>query len=362
MKHWQETEQIMRETALAGEVGEVCALAVSIDVDGSVYRRAGSKLLIKADGTVIGGVSSGCLESELKEVARRVIQTGVPQKLHYDTSEVEDIIWGFGLGCKGSVDLIVFPCNTDDFRRFQASMTECLRHSDPITLALALRDHELRFLLLQNECVSGLDTIPESFREVMDAQIRHQHQKGASSVKECDGWCVFTEMLYPPADLIICGAGDDSKPLVRYASEMGFKVTLLDHRRSYVTEERFPEASRLLHARAEDAIDLGVCMDNALVIIKSHVFLNDQAWLEYFAATEVPYIGLMGPKSRREELLSKSGLTIDLGRIYGPVGLDIGADGPEQIAMSMVAEALAVYAGRRPQHLRDRNKAIHSDR
>jgi xanthine/CO dehydrogenase XdhC/CoxF family maturation factor len=148
-------------------------------------------------------------------------------------------------------------------------------------------------------------------------------------------------------------------PLVAYAADTGFAVTVIDHRRAYLTPERFPAARRLIEARPHGEI-AGLSVDaQTLVVVKMHAFEQDRDWLRLFLDTDAAYIGLLGPRSRAEKLLELAG-SRGSQRVYGPVGLDVGAEGPEQIAISIVAELLAVHARQQPGHLRERGAAIHA--
>jgi xanthine/CO dehydrogenase XdhC/CoxF family maturation factor len=170
---------------------------------------------------------------------------------------------------------------------------------------------------------------------------------------------VFSDVLVAPPKLIVCGAGDDAMPLVAYAADAGFAVTVIDHRPAYLTTERFPTARRLIEARPhEDTAGLSVDAQT-LVVVKMHAFEQDRDWLRQFLDTDTPYIGLLGPRARAGKLLELAG-SRGSQRVYGPVGLDVGAEGPEQIAISIVAELLAVHARQQPGHLRERGAAIHA--
>jgi xanthine dehydrogenase accessory factor len=170
---------------------------------------------------------------------------------------------------------------------------------------------------------------------------------------------VFTDVLTAPPTLIVCGAGDDSMPLVAYAGEAGFAVTVVDHRPAYLTHERFPAARRLLDARPDGDTGTLAVDRRTLVVVKTHAFGHDRDWLRVFLRTDASYIGLLGPRARAEEVLRQTAAGNDR-RVFGPVGLDIGAEGPEQIAISIVAELLAVHARQQPGHLRERGVAIHA--
>jgi xanthine/CO dehydrogenase XdhC/CoxF family maturation factor len=170
---------------------------------------------------------------------------------------------------------------------------------------------------------------------------------------------VFTEVLNPPPALVVCGAGDDACPLVAYASEAGFAVTVVDHRPAFLVAARFPSAKRLLQLRPDGDVEALAVDPRTLVVVKTHSFAHDRDWLKVFLKTGASYIGLLGPRARADEILGQLGAAAD-GRIFAPVGLNLGADGPEQIAISVVGELLAVLAHQHPGHLREKGQMIHA--
>jgi xanthine/CO dehydrogenase XdhC/CoxF family maturation factor len=338
MKHWRETAEIVDRAIALASAGRRAALATVVRIEGSSYRRPGAKFLIEDDGATLGGVSGGCLEADVRDVGLSVIQTGVPRLLHYDTGADDRTVWGLGLGCNGEVDIFVQPA------------------TEPGTLE-ALRQIRTRL-----DGASGFAIVTTVGGEsgdgrmmVADLTPRDTRPRVESRGSEK----VFTEILTPPPDLIVCGAGDDSRPLVACASEAGLAVTVVDHREAFLAPARFPSAKRRLCLRADAAIGQVAVIPGSLVVIKTHSFAHDRDWLEVFLGTSATYIGLLGPRTRADELLGLLGVTGD-DRVFAPVGLNVGADGPEQIAISIVGELLAVLARQQPGHLREKGLAIHA--
>jgi xanthine/CO dehydrogenase XdhC/CoxF family maturation factor len=337
MKHWRETTDIVERVLRLASMGRRSALATVVDISGSAYRRPGAKFLVEEDGQTLGGVSGGCLEADVREIARGVISSGVPRLLHYDTGSDDRTVWGLGLGCNGSVDIFVQsaadPSTLDTLRKVRA----LLDRSDTFVISTV---------------VSG----PDAGRTVI---VSNDISQLRSRIDRLGPTTVFSDVLVAPPNLIVCGAGDDAMPLVAYAADAGFAVTVIDHRPAYLTTERFPAARRLIEARPHGDM-AGLSVDaQTLVVVKMHAFEQDRDWLRQFLDTDAPYIGLLGPRARAEKLLELAGSRGGR-RVYGPVGLDVGAEGPEQIAISIVAELLAVHARQQPGHLRERGAAIHA--
>ena len=336
MKHWRETAEIVDRALALASAGRRAALATVVRIEGSSYRRPGAKFLIEEDGETLGGVSGGCLEADVRDVGLRVIQTAVPRLLHYDTGADDRTVWGLGLGCNGSVDIFVQPA------------------TEPVTLETLL---EIRNRLDGTSGFAIVTTIDGDHCRMWIADLPERDTR--SRVESRDSRTVFTEVLAPPPDLIVCGAGDDSRPLVTYASEAGFAVTVVDHREALLSPSRFPAAKYRLCLRADGGAGTLTAGPRTLVVIKTHSFVHDRDWLKIFLDTPASYIGLLGPRTRADELLALLDETAN-DRVFAPVGLNLGADGPEQIAISIVSELLAVLARQQPGHLREKRLAIHA--
>ena len=323
MKNWQETEQLFMRLQAVWAAGGRAAMGVITAIQGSTYRRPGAKLLIEEDGALRGNISGGCLEEDVREAALQALAGGKPRTLHYDTSDTEDKVWGMGLGCNGQVDIWLVPFSSDQHAAVLPAVCERLQGDTSFLL---------HWLANGDLC---LDPV------------------GASST------LIFTEDLEPPPTLLICGAGEDALPLARLAHTAGFRVVVADHRSAYLTAQRFPQARQRILIRPEDHVPGELLTDRTLAVVKTHSAQHDAAWVRRLAATAVPYIGVLGPRERRDEIRN----TIDPAahpRIYGPVGLDIGGEGPEQVALSIVAEALACWHNRQGGPLRNRKIAIHA--
>ncbi len=335
MKHWWETAHIFSRIARLAEINRRAALATVVRIRGSAYRRPGAKMLIQDDGAMTGGVSGGCLEADVREVGLATLRGEAARLLHYDTGADEDAVWGLGLGCNGAVDVFVQPADGDFLRAV-------------VHPTLARLEGDRRFAIATT--VNGPDAGRAAVREA-------RPDEGPSRLDDTTPVHTFTEIFEPPPHLVICGGGADAVPLVRFARECGFRVTLIDHREAYLTPEGLPEGIRCVLRRPEAGVDGLRTSSRTYVVVKMHALTHDETWARALLGTDVAYVGLLGPRDRTDRIVSDIGAPDE--RVFGPVGLDLGADGPEQIAASIVAELLAVHAGRAPGHLRDRAGAIH---
>ena len=347
MKQWLETRQVLERLAELGRAGTLAALATVIRVRGSAYRHEGAKLLVAADGSVTGNVSGGCLEQDVREVAHLVIRSGTAQLRSYCSGTDEIAAWDLGVGCEGQVDVLVEPAFEPRLRERQL-----LDGREPFAVATFVG---------RREAGGGTRVIVTGSEGEGDVACRAREliREGRSALEDVNGRPVFMDVFVPPPELILCGAGDDARALVRCATEVGFRVTVVDRRPAYLAPERFPAAARLLHS---DAAQLGerLPLDEACyAVVMTHNFADDRAYAQALLATPVSYVGMLGPRQRTERIL-RDVPTAQGGRVYGPVGLDIGTDGAEQVALSVVAEILAVRSGRRARSLRERGAPIHA--
>ena len=330
MKHWLETTQVYTRLAEVHAAGGTAALATVIRVRGSAYRHEGAKLLVEADGRTTGNVSGGCLELDVREVALRVIATGIAERRRYCSSADQEAAWDLGVGCEGEVEVWIEPARDD-----HAAERAALAAEQPF------------------QVVQRLDAAIPGLRRVEPASAGEPHLRPTAEGDE------FVDVLIPPPHLVVVGAGDDAVPLVRLALEVGFRVTVADRRPGLLVAGRFPTAARIMEADA-GALGSAVRLDaETSVVVMTHHFIDDRDYLAAVLPTRVPYIGVLGPRARTERILGVLGVDDDP-RLHAPVGLDIGTDGAEQVALAVVAELLTVRSGRPARSLRERSAPIHA--
>lgn len=363
MNHWKETAEILSRLAELRAAGRRAALATVVHISGSAYRRPGAKFLIEESGDTLGSVSGGCLEADVREVARQqVLETGTPSLRHYSTGNDEDMVWGLGLGCNGQIDVFIQPATSGPLAALAPLLRELVAGDSPFALLTVVDGENLGSMSL----VGPEGTMHGSLgSEDLDAQALETADcvlaSGRSSLQTIAGRSVFVEVLPPPPHLIVCGAGDDARPLVSYAADAGFRVTLVDHRPALLEPAAFPQAAQRLLARPEDKDIALPPPERSLAVVKNHSLAIDREWIRRLLAAGLPYVGVLGPKARTESILDEIGAAeADIQRIFGPVGLDLGADGPRQVAISIVAELLAFNMQREPRHLSESQEPIHA--
>lgn len=326
--------------------GSRFALATVVGVRGSTYRGLAARQLIGDDGTSVGTVSGGCLDADLRQVALRVIESGRSERVEFDLTADDEAIWGWGVGCNGATDLLVEPGETAaalaDLVAAAGVETYCLVHpvADPSGRTV----------------VTAIDTSADP----VTAEAISALHGGRHRATEIDGVRYLFEVVGAPPRLVVYGAGHDAAPVVAQAARLGFRTVVVDDRRQFLTAERFPEAHDLIHAEPGDLAKAIRPDAKTSVVLMSHNYLRDLDALRSLLGTDVTYIGALGPGERLERLLGDlgdAGATVsdaDLEKLHGPAGLDIGAEGPTEIAWSVLAEVLAVNRGKDGGRLRDR--------
>lgn len=309
-------------------------LATLVSVQGSSYRRPGARLLVSANGTRIGSISGGCLEEDLITRARRVATTRTAEAIVYDTTSENDLVWGVGLGCHGVVRILIEPVDPNPSWARQLAQNFALR-----------RDSKLQ-VVHDSADLSRLGTGLVNTTTSIDAETFH-------------------ETIAPPTSLVVFGAGDDAIPLVRQAKELGWLATVADPRPAFATADRFPTADRLLVGPPDELVQRAALDDGSLVVIMTHHYVHDVPLLRGLLPKRVAYLGLLGPKKRAEKILADlttNGVIVTAeqrNQLHAPIGLDLGADAPEQVALAIVAEIQSTLAGRNARPLRERTHPIH---
>ena len=350
--------------------GQKLALATIVAVRGSTYRRPGARLLVPEEGAPIGNISGGCLENDVADVARIVMGEGHARVVSFDLTADDEAVWGWGLGCNGAIELFVEPA--DKAAEVAGALRMALEEERPICMVTVLDssvpgiEQGNRLLVLPDGTSKGSLGAAGGDAAAVEAGTELL-SKERSEVRELgEGVRVFVEVLEPPLRLVICGAGHDAAPLVRAAAGLGWSPVVVDDRPAFRTHERFAEAARFVPVeRPEDVAQVAPLDERTFVVVMTHNFLRDKDYLRSLLGSPVRFIAMLGPSARTQRLLTElreEGVAIgeeDLARIHGPAGLDLGAEGPEEIAAAIVAEIVAVKRGRSAGFLRDRQGPIH---
>lgn len=297
----KEIKEILKHVAALAD-GEKAILATVVDLRGSGYRLPGARMLMLANGDTFGTVSGGCLEADVLERAKKVLKSGVAEMFTYDTTGDENSVFSMNMGCRGVIEILLEPISKD------------------------------------SELIAKMRAAYE------DRQPNDEFET--------------------PITVMLFGAGADAVPLVRIAAELGWQVTVHDHRPAFLTEERFPDAQKLVLQPVDESPQIHAD-DRTAGVIMTHNYARDRFILPELLDSNAFYVGALGPKRRTEQILEEiaaNGRTFPedkLARLFAPVGLDIGADTPESIALSIIGEIQSVLKNRQGTSLRYRKGSIY---
>jgi xanthine dehydrogenase accessory factor len=329
----RELEQILELWSETERAHESAVLATVVKTRGSSYRLPGARLLLTRTGRRAGSISGGCLEDDLVKKAWWLTESG-PVVRRYDTTPEGEIAASYGLGCNGIIHVLlerVAPGN--------AQILDLLRQVRetriPVTIAHVTEPAALagKRLVLENA--------------------------GADSLRGVEA---FVELLAPPVHLLIFGAGDDAVPLADLAKYIGWRVSVCDGRAHYARRDKFPRVDAVIARAPEESAAMLPIDAWSVAVLMSHSYNQDLAALAELSRKPLRYLGVLGPRTRTAQLLADAGL--DPARLvpalHSPVGLDIGADGPHQVALAVIAEIQATLNGREGGMLRSGSGSIHA--
>ena len=319
-------------------------LATVVATAGSTYRKSGARMLIMADGSYLGLLSGGCMEADLAAHARQVIDSGTPRAIEYDMRGPDDVLFGLGAGCEGAMRILLEPAGPNSPAAEALAAAGRAAQLGETTALIVV--HESEHLPLGTYHASSQlppELLAAARQALAESASRDVVWNGGGARQRA-----FAQFLPPPPHLLICGAGPDVVPVVVSARNLGWRVTVVDHRPAYAQESRFSGAAVLCidaHALC-DAVDLTRCH---AALVMSHHLKSDESYLRVLAEAGVPdFVGLLGPQVRRARLAKELGPLAQAlkSRLRGPVGSDIGASTPEAIALSIISQIHAWLAGR----------------
>jgi xanthine/CO dehydrogenase XdhC/CoxF family maturation factor len=352
----KELRTIIETLAKARREGKCTAIATVVKVTGSAYRREGARMLVTEDGLTAGCVSGGCLDADVRERALKLLAnpSATAELAVYDMTDENDILFGTGAGCQGIVEVLIERIAGEP--GYLDELVAILDSGKPAILVSVYRapsdsvaqpgEH---LLIAHGRGCRGTIAPALAERILPDARAVQASGKSRSGVYNLDEGrvAVLIEALAPPAQLAIFGAGPGARPLVRLAKEIGWHVTVVDHRPAFASREQCPDADHVYLLPPEEIAANIPISPNTAAVVMTHSFLHDLETLRALLATDAGYIGLLSSRSRCKRLLTQ--LPPDIARaasrLHAPIGLDIGADNPETIALSILAEIQAVRAG-----------------
>jgi xanthine/CO dehydrogenase XdhC/CoxF family maturation factor len=346
------------------------SLATVVRVEGSSYRRTGARMLVLDNGTYLGGISGGCLEGDALRRAQKAIAANKPSLVTYDTTQEDGQQIGVGLGCNGIIDVLFTPVDSQSF-------------DNPVKILSGLTSTRIpRVVVTVTGCPESLNTLGKAWpfenetqfsevfplREItgqlladIEQAMKNRRSKTLLYPAGAGEVSVFIEVILPAIHLVLYAANYDMYPMIRMARELGWEVTAVTNP-AKADKSIFSYASRVLHPKGEEqpAVD-----SYTAILLMTHDYKTDLGNLQKALRTGADYIGLLGPRKRGQKMadeLEAAGKPLteaEKKRIFSPAGLDIGANTPEEIALSILAEITTYFSGRDGMSLRLRDKTIH---
>lgn len=340
------------------------ALATVVHVSGSSYRRPGARMLVTEDGQLTGAISGGCLEGDALRKAVLAITQGKNKLVIYDTTDEDDAKLGVQLGCNGIVSILFEPIDAD-------------QPSHPIQLLRAVIAERKPAVLVTGYSLNQQAHWGTIALADLPAAVSAQIQSAAANVLaeqqsihidlpiDANQQHFFVEYCKPSIALVVVGAGNDALPLVNMAHVLGWEITVVDGRATHATTQRFPLADTIVVAKPKEAAARLQTDDRTALVLMTHNYNYDLDMLQQLPAKDIAYIGMLGPATKRNRMLdelAQQGVVFAdhfLEKIFGPTGIDLGAETAAEIALSITSEIMSVLQDTPPAHLREKRQAIH---
>ncbi|HYM94537.1 MAG TPA: XdhC/CoxI family protein [Chitinophagaceae bacterium] len=372
----KELREIIKAYDAAVHAGKKSALAAVVHLDGSSYRRPGARMLVNDDGELTGAISGGCLEGDALRKALLVLSQQQSKLVTYDTNDEDDATIGIQLGCAGIIRVLFEPINPNHQNNPVQLLRKAvaLRQKSVLVTLFSLEDIRNEqpgtcLLMEENGNISG--EIPYSeLNAVIMEDVNESMKEKTSGFKNYTAKNIsvtaFIEFLQPAISLVVIGAGNDAIPMMQIADSIGWEVRVVDGRITHAKPERFVSACQVLVSKPEKVLEQILIDEQSVFVLMTHNYNYDLAMLKELLQRKVTYIGMLGPKKKLDRMLEElqsRGMKLSqqqLNTIYGPVGLEIGAETQEEIALSIIAEIKAVLSGKPGGSLRNKQDVIHS--
>ena len=351
------------------------ALATLVHLNGSSYRRPGARMIVDEEGQLTGAISGGCLEGDALRKAVFCIHTQIPKLVVYDTSDEEDATIGIQLGCSGIIQVLFEPIDEND----PLNPIELLKkaiHKRQNTVLVTLYTSQIMkgdtvgtSMLLEDSGEfhnnSTFQLVPETLMQDIKDTLTVKRSSFKSYQHNDNTFNAFLSFISPPISLVIVGAGNDAIPLQSIAETLGWEVTIVDGRLTYAKIERFSSACQIIVSKPEKVLQQIPIDEKTVFVLMTHNYNYDYAILKALLGKNIPYIGALGPKKKLDNMIADlKAESIFLNErqkniLYGPVGLELGAETPAEIALSITAEIMSVMNNKKGGSLRNLVTEIH---
>lgn len=369
----KEFKQIIQSYELAKSDNRKVALATVVQVDGSSYRRPGARMLVTEEGHLTGAISGGCLEGDALRKAQTVIFQQKSMLVTYDTTDEDDQKFGVGLGCNGIIHVLIEPIDYENpsnpielIKLALAERISCVL----LTLFSIKRSKSEQigtiFLKKENHEYGKVDHLSPALWLEMKHELS-SWEFASSKIQaypEFDDISVFFELIRPSVRILLFGAGNDTIPLAKMADLLGYEVVLIDGRKNLATKQRFPSVIEIIQGSAADVSEQIETDLRTVALLMTHNFEYESVVMRKLLDCMISYIGILGPKKKTEKLIDRlqnQGGSVSLDNIYAPIGIEIGAETSEEIALSALSEITAVLNKKEPIFLKDKAGPIHEN-
>lgn len=351
------------------------ALATLVHLNGSSYRRPGARMIVDEEGQLTGAISGGCLEGDALRKAVFCIHTQIPKLVVYDTSDEEDATIGIQLGCSGIIQVLFEPIDENDplnpiellkkaIHKRQNTVlvtlyTSQIKKSDTVGTSMLLEDSG------EFHNNSSFQFVPETLMQDIKDTLTVKKSSFKSYQHNDNTFNAFLSFISPPISLVIVGAGNDAIPLQSIAETLGWEITIVDGRHTYAKIERFSSACQIIVSKPEKVLQQIPIDEKTVFVLMTHNYNYDYAILKALLGKNIPYIGALGPKKKLDNMITDlKAENIFLNErqkniLYGPVGLELGAETPAEIALSITAEIMSVMNNKKGGSLRNLVTEIH---
>ncbi len=372
----KEINNIIRSYDETIATGKKSVIATLVHLEGSSYRRPGARMLITDEGNITGAISGGCLEGDALQKALHVLSQQKSRIVTYDTTDEEDNSFGVGLGCNGVIQVLIEPVNSSDpMNPMEFLRNVIAKRQKAVLITLFSLDDKKNAqpgtcLFLDSSgnfsCNVQDPKLAEALKQDAALAFAEEKTKFKKYISADYKLTAFIEFIKPAVSLVIIGAGNDVMPLVEIADLLGWESRVVDGRSSHARPERFEKSCQVLVSKPENVLEKIFIDEQTVFALMTHNYNYDKAMLKILVEKNVSYIGMLGPKKKLDRMLQEikdEGIILteeQKDSIFAPVGLDIGAETAEEIAVSIIAEIKVVLSGKTSLPLRTINEAIHS--
>lgn len=371
----RELDVIISKYKFLRENNVECILATVVHVQGSSYRKAGARMLVDEYGNITGAISGGCLEGDALRKALHALHQQKNKLVTYDTSDEEDAIIGAQLGCNGIIQVLFEPIDYQDDLNPCELLKKVANQKNPLAIVVQFNLNKqktqtgTKLVIFEDSKAFGQKPEKELFNYIEEQArltLKNNYPLFAEYPRGAEFVHIFIQNYQPPVKLIIVGAGNDAQILAQQADLLGWDVIVTDGRPTHANKDRFTSSCQVIVSKPQETLKNIEIDHRSCFVLMSHNYNYDLAVLKLlFFERKIPYIGILGPLKKYQRMqynLKEEGFDLaeeHMNKIYAPVGLEIGAETPAEIGLSILAEIQMVLSEKNARPLREKKTPIH---